>query len=156
MHKILLFSFLYFLTGGVVFADCPAINTITQNPNHPNSWQAPWYEGFSEWTPKGVRVTTFDHACWFNNTRSKLLPPQGVSFCYYNLENNKQVWFGQNDWDIHIPRPEGKQWTPLIGTQSCDLICYGSIENCSFKGYPPPSVNEVPGQNSQPTRPVTP
>lgn len=136
MKKVfnILFALATLAISSISYADCPKIETITQTYSHPDNWQAPWYEGFSEGAKLGTKVTAFTKACWFMNHPER--PAQGATYCFYKLSNGKELYFVQNNWDITVSRPRTSQWTRGFD-EGCDLVCRGSIENCGFKEYPP-------------------
>lgn len=140
MQKFIYFAL--FLSPSVVFANCPSIDSITQVEGHPASWQAPWWQGFSEEeATEDDKVTTFTHACWLDYSRSNAnkdtndSKKKGVFFCFYETKNGIKVFFGQNNRDIQLEKP--KQWKKA--TQNLDMCtkeCISSdIESCGF-GYP--------------------
>lgn len=141
MKQLLCYATL--LISPFVFANCPSIDTITQVEGHPASWQAPWWQGFSEEdATEDDRVTTFTHACWLDYSRSKVngdpnddSKKKGVFFCFYETKNGLKVVFGQNNRDIQLEKP--KKWKKA--TQNLDMCtteCVASdIGSCGF-GYP--------------------
>lgn len=115
----------------IVFADCPAVNTIQHvcvGKNECN-WQAPWYEGFSVNNTHDKTAVEFLRAEWAR--KDGVTKGTGTSLCYYAGNKGGLIVMGQNDWgNVDLPIDVNWYWT--VDKNQQVKLC---TEDCHFD-YP--------------------